>query len=187
MSGDPTKASLWTDADVRVDFGMNAAAPLDTFSPYASGWALAGLLDGGEGFTESRDEDTSEHYAWGGILIKKTRSKHKRTIKFVALEDNETVFRLVNPGSERGTEDVDGVRIDKVVVPKYEDFSISFETREGGKVKRRTVKRATIEEIGEIKDGEEEPTVYEITVVLYPEADGTLYEDVIGPEVAPAP
>lgn len=187
MSGDATNASIWTDADVRVDFLRTTAAPTDTFTAYAAGWNLVGLLDGAEGFTEARDEETSEHYAWGGVLVKKTRSKHKRTIKFVAMEDNAHVFRLVNPGSTRGTENLDGVRADKVVVPKYEDFSISFETREGDVVKRRTVKRATIEEIDEMKDSEESPTVYGITVVIYPEADGTLYETLTGPAVDPVP
>lgn len=187
MSGDATNTSIWTDADVYVDFTMSAAEPADSFTPYAPEWDVVGLLDGGEGFEEERDEDTSEHYAWGGILIKKTRSKHKRTIKFVALEDNDTTFRIVNPGSVRGTADPDGVVVSKVKVPKYEPFSISFATRDGDTVKRRTVKHAEVEEIGSIKDGEEEPTVREITVVLFPEADGTLYTEISGPATDPTP
>lgn len=187
MSGDAKNTSIWTDADVRVDFSMTADAPASSFDPYDAGWAVVGLLDGGEGFEEERDEDTSEHYAWGGVLIKKTRSKHKRTIKFVAMEDNATTFRLVNPGSVRGTADADGVRVSKIKVPKYEPFAISFEVREGDSVRRRTVKHAEIEEIGSIKAGEEEPEVREVTVVLFPEADGTLYTEVTGPAVEPTP
>lgn len=178
MSGDSTNAQIWADADVRVDFTRAAAHPADGTTAYAVGWNLVGLLDGAEGFTESRDEETSEHYAWGGVLVRKTRSKHKRTIKFVAMEDNDFVFRLVNPGSTRGTEAL-GIRTDVIKVPKYEDFSISFETKDGAVVRRRTVERATIEEIDEIKVSEEEPTVYAITVVIYPETNGTLYTDVV--------
>jgi len=182
MSGDSTKTSLWTDADVRIDWTAAAAGPSDAKTAYIAAWTLVGLLDGESGIEEERDEDTSEHFAWGGVLIKKTRSKHKRTIKFVALEDNDEVFKLINPGSTRGTP-VTGLRTDIIKVPKYVDFGISFETKEGLVSRRRTVKRATIEEIGTIKASEEEPTVYEITVVLYPEADGTLYRDVVGPNV----
>lgn len=185
MSGDAKNTSLWNDADVRVDFTQEAASPASSFDTYAAGWTVVGLLDGAEGFEEERDEDSSEHYAWGGVLIKKTRSKHKRTIKFVALEDNDTTFRLTNPGSVRGTVDLDGVRVSKVKVPKYEPFAISFEVREGGLVKRRTVEHAEIEEIGSLKDGEEDVTVREITVVLFPEADGTLYTEITGPDTDP--
>jgi hypothetical protein len=186
MSGDRSNTSIWTDADVYVDWTLTATDPADSFTALAAEWKLAGLLDGAEGFEEERDEDTSEHYAWGGILIKKTRSKHKRTIKFVALEDNETVFRLVNPGSTRGTVGTDGVRVDAIKVPKYESFKIGFELREGNIVKRR-VAVAEIESVGTLKDGEEEPSVREITVVLFPQSDGTLYDEITGPAVAPTP
>lgn len=187
MSGDASNTSLWTDADVRVDWSLEGAEPTDSFTPYGAEWMLAGLLDGGEGFSESRDEETSEHFAWGGVLIKKTRGKHKRTIKFVALEDNLTTFRLLNPGSTRSAKDAEGVTVSKIKVPKYEDFSISFEVREGDTVRRRTVKRATIETIDEMKDAEDAPSVYGVTIVIYPEADGTLYTDVSGPATAPTP
>jgi len=182
MSGDATKTSLWTDADVRVDWTMAALAPTDGKTAYAAAWGLVGLLDGSSGIEEVRDEDNAEHFAWGGVLIKKVRSKHKRTIKFVALENNDDVFKLLNPGSTRGTA-VAGVSTDIVKLPKYVDFSISFEVREGTAARRRTVKRATIEEIGTIKANEDDPAMYEITVVIYPEADGTLYRDVYGPSV----
>ena len=187
MSGDASNTSLWTDADVRVDWTLAATAPDDSFTAYAPEWLLVGLLDGSEGFSESRDEETSEHFAWGGVLIKKTRGKHKRTIKFVALEDNMQTFRLINPGSTRSAPDAEGVTVSKVKVPKYEDFALSLEVREGDKVRRRTIKRATIETVDEMKDAEDAPSVYGVTVVIYPEADGTLYTDVSGPAVAPTP
>jgi hypothetical protein len=177
MAGDPTKAALWQNADVYIaDPGTEG--PTDVSTAWAAGWAAAGLLDGDEGFTEGREGESNEFYAWGGILVKKTKSKHKRTIKFVALEDNEVVYKLVNPGSERST--AGGVTTSTVKVPTNVDFSIGFETRDGNKVKRRSVKRATVEEIGEIKESEGSLTAYEITVVIYPESDGTLYTEVSG-------
>lgn len=182
MSGDATKTSLWTDADVRIDWTNAADAPTDGITAYDADWTLVGLLDGKEGFEEERDEESSEHFAWGGVLFKKTRSKHKRTIKFVALERNDETFKLTNPGSTRGTA-VAGVSTDIIKLPKYVDFGISFEVREGLVTRRRTVKRATIEKIGTLKSNEEDPEVYEITVVIYPESDGTLYKDVTGPNV----
>lgn len=175
MAGDATNTALWTDADVYIA-PIGTAGPTDTTTAWAAAWDAVGLLDGDEGFTISRDEDTSEHYAWGGILVKKTRSKHKRTIRFVAMEDNATVFELVNPGSTRTV--AGGVATSTVKVPKYGDFAIGFETRDGDKIKRRVAARATIEEIGDITESEADPTVYEITVVIYPASDGTLYTEI---------
>ncbi len=177
MAGDPTNAALWQNADVYIA-NAGTAGPADVSTGWAVGWAAAGLLDGDEGFTESRDDESNEFYAWGGILVKKTKSKHKRTIKFIALEDNAIVYKLVNPGSARTV--AGGLTTSVVKVPSNVDFAIGFETRDGNKVKRRNVLRATVEEIGEIKESEGALTAYEITVVIYPEADGTLYTEISG-------
>jgi hypothetical protein len=175
MTGNAENTSLWDGADVFIA-PEGTEGPADVVTPWAAAWKAAGLLDGEEGFSESRDGDTSEHYAWGGVLFKRTSSKHKRTFKFVALEDNDVTFALVNPGSTRTS--VGGVRTGKIKVPKGYRFAIGFEVREGDKVKRRIVKHAEVQEVGEIKESESEPTVYEITVLVFPEADGTLYTTV---------
>lgn len=176
MAGDAENTSLWEGADIYTA-PQGTAGPTDVTAAWGVDWDLVGLLDGEEGITEARSEDTGEKYAWGGILFKKTRSKHKRTFKFIALEDNETTFALINPGSTR-TADGAGVRNATIKVPKYKPFAIGMELREDDKVKRRSALKAEVEEVAEIKESETEPTVYEITVVVFPEADGTLYREV---------
>ncbi|BCJ41675.1 hypothetical protein GCM10010168_53270 [Actinoplanes ianthinogenes] len=178
MSGDPTKASQWEGADIYIHDTIGTAGPTDLTTAWGTGWTVVGLLDGEEGATWERDEESSEKYAWGGILVKRTKSKHKRTLKFVALEDNDTVFKLINPGSTRTT--TAGVTSSKIKVPKGHEFALGMELREGDKVVRRTVKRAEVDTVDEIKESESEVTVYAITVVLYPEADGTLYTEISG-------
>lgn len=177
MSGTPTNAALWQNADVFIA-PSGTAGPTDVTTAWGSAWDVAGLLDGDQGFTESRSNDSNEFYAWGGVLVKKTKSKHKRTIKFVALEDNEVVFQLVNPGSTRST--ATGLTTATVKVPTNAEFAIGFETNDGTKRKRRVVKRATVETVGDVTDSESGLTAYEITVVLYPEADTTIYTDITG-------
>lgn len=177
MSGDAKNTALWSGADVFIA-PADTDGPTDVATAWAAAWKVAGLLDGEEGITEARDGDSSEHYAWGGILFKRTSSKHKRTFKFVALEDNDVIFSLVNPGSTRTTDVATGVRKGTIKVPKGYRFAVGFEVREDGKVKRRFALNAEVQEIGEIKESETEPTVYEITVVIFPEADGTLYHTV---------
>lgn len=176
MAGNPDNTSLWTNADVYISFTPGAEGPADLTTEWGSEWDLAGLLDGEEGFTQAREEESSEHYAWGGILHKRTKSKHKRTFRFVALEDNEVTFRLVNPGSERIAEG--GTRVATVKIPTTERIAVGFELRDGDKVKRRWAKAAEVTTVAEIKDSESEPTVYDVTVLVFPEPDGTLYHEI---------
>lgn len=175
MAGNAKNTALWEGADVYIS-ADGTDGPTDLATAWPVAWSVVGLLDGEEGFTQGRDEESSEHYAWGGLLFKRTKSKHKRTIKFVALEDNDVVFALVNPGSTRSV--AAGVRTSAIKVPSIARFSIGFEMREGDKIKRRSVLHAEVQEIGEIKESETDPTVYEITVVIFPEEDGTLFREV---------
>ncbi|UVK63534.1 major tail protein [Arthrobacter phage Janeemi] len=173
MSGDAKNTQLWNGADVFIA-PLGTAGPDDTVTAWAASWDAVGLLDGEEGFTEARDQDTSEHYAWGGNLYRRTVSKHKRSFKFVALEDNDVVFDLVNPGSDRTT--AAGVRTSKIKAPVAgQKFAIGFELRDNGRIKRRIAKIAEVSEVAEIKESESDPTVFEITVLVFPESDGTLY------------
>jgi hypothetical protein len=176
MAGDANNTSLWQGADVYIA-PSGSSGPADVTTSWGLDWQAVGLLDGAEGFSEGRENETSEKYAWGGILYRRTSSKHKRTFKFVALEDNATVFALVNPGSTRST--ASGIRTAAIKVPTVgERFAIGFETRDGERVKRRFAKFAEVQEVGEIKENEDDPTVFEITVVLFPESNGTLYRTV---------
>lgn len=187
MAGNAKNTAQWSGADVYIG-RVGTAGPSDLTSAWPTGWKPAGLLDGEEGFTEARDQETSERYAWGGILVRKTSSNHKRTIRFVALEDNDVTFDLVNPGSERTTASGERVSIVKVPTPGTK-FTIGFEMRDGDRVKRRIVDVAEVEEVAELKDAENEPKVFDITVVIFPDADGVLYTDIeTDPDyVAPAP
>jgi hypothetical protein len=166
---------LWTGADVFIA-SVGATAPTDITTAWPVAWEPVGLLDGDEGFTWARTEDTNDFYAWGGLLVRTTRSKHKRTVTFVCLEDNDVTFDLINPGSTRGTA-VAGVVTSAVKVPVPTEIAIGFEIRDGTKTVRRIVQRAAIESVAEIKESENAPTVYNVTVVLYPQADGTLWTE----------
>ncbi|WVX87933.1 major tail protein [Arthrobacter phage Snek] len=183
MAGDAKNTALWTGADVYIA-PENTAGPTDLTAAWAVAWKAVGLLDGEEGITEARESESSDFYAWGGLLYRRTNSKHKRTFKFVALEDNDTVFSLINPGSTRTV--TTGIRTGKIKAPTAgARFAVGFEVSDGTKKERRFAKSAEVIEVGEIKESENEPTVYEITVVVYPEADGTLYTTIEKDPAAP--
>lgn len=167
MSGDPTKANLWTDADVYVSFDLSAPMPANANTPFGPQWDHVGLLDGDEGMPESRDEDTDDKFAWGGILVKTSRNHFKLTKAFTALEDNATVRRLVWPGSTAT----------KIKVPKPERVLIGFEVREGEKT-RRLITSLYSECSLDGDHGENETDLESATIVatIYPTAEGDLFD-----------
>lgn len=179
MAGSASNTALWGNADVYVA-PASSLGPINVVQAYAAPWAAVGLLDGDEGFTIAQENETNEVYAWGGLLVKRTKSKHKRTIKFVCLEENATTFGLLNPGSTAPGAAVAGLTTKTIKVPSNTEIAVSFEVRDGYNVKRRTVKRAVVEEVGEIKESESDLSMYEVTLVLLPESDGTLYVELSG-------
>lgn len=177
MSGTASNATLWQNADVYIA-AANTAGPTTVYAPWPVAWTAVGLLDGDAGFAEGRSDDSNEIYAWGGLLVKKTKTHHKRTIKFTCLERNATTFGLLNPSSTRAT--ASGLTSSTVKVPTLTEFAVAFESRDGSTTKRRFIKRAVVEEVGEVTESEAGLTVYEITVAILPETDGTLYTEIEG-------
>lgn len=166
MSGDPTKASIWNDADVYIA-PLGTAQPSSITQPFSNAWTLVGLLDGDDGISESRDQSSDDFFAWGSILVRTARRQFVLTRKFTALEHNATVAGLIWPGSTST----------KRVVPKTNRFLIAFETWDGDK-KRRVISTlgAEVEEVGDINDTESDLTKYEITVKIYPNAQKELFD-----------
>jgi hypothetical protein len=166
MSGNPDNASIWGDADVYVGL-PDAVTPANIDTPFGLDWDLAGLLDGDAGFEESRSQDSSDFFAWGGLLVRTSRRNFKLTRKFVCLEENAVTLGLVWPDSGQGERRV----------PKIKRVKLGFVTLDGDKEKRVITRRyAEISEVGTIKDSESELTKLEITVDIYPDADGVLFD-----------
>lgn len=167
MSGDPTKANLWTDADVYVAFDLSTPNPTDAETPFGAGWDMVGLLDGDEGFPEGRDEDTDDKFAWGGILVRTSRQHFKLTKSFTALEDNATTKRLVWPGSTAT----------KIKVPRPEHVKVAFETREGEKTRRLiTTLYAECSLDGDHGENETDLESATIACVIFPDSSGYLFD-----------
>lgn len=167
MAGDPTKANLWTDADVYVAFDLSTPNPTDAETAFGVGWDLVGLLDGDEGFPESRDEDTDDKFAWGGILVRTSRQHFKLTKSFTCLEDNATTRRLIWPGSTAT----------KIKVPRPERVKIGFETREGGKVRRLiTSLYAECSLDGDHGENETDLESATIAATIFPDSSGFLFD-----------
>lgn len=172
MAGDPLKANLWTDADVYVSTNLSAALPANANTPFGPDWSLVGLLDGDEGFPEGRDEDTDDKYAWGGILVKTSRSHFKLTKSFTALEDNETTYSLLWPGSTPT----------QIVVPRPARVKVAFETREGDKTRRLiTALYAEVTLDGDHGENETDLESMTFAATIFPTSAGVLFDRQITP------
>lgn len=177
MSGDTTNAHSWDSADVYVA-ATGSTGPTDLTTALDAAFDAVGLVDGDEGFTEGREEDRTDHYAWGGILIKTTRAHHKRTVRFVALEDNVVTFGLLNPGSTTAT--LTGTDTRTVKTPVSDKRSWVFELSESGSVKkRRHIPSAEVTDVADITDSEGNVVAYDMTLSVYPASDGTLWKDIV--------
>jgi len=176
MSGTPANASVWADADVYIA-PIGSPLPADTSAAFSGAWSLVGLLDGSDGFEESRDQDEKDHFAWGGILVATTRKNFKLTKKFSVLEDNVATRSLIWPGST-ATE---------LKVPVPTSILIAFETRSGGKVRRLiSANYAQVNLDGSIKDSEEDLTKATLVATIFPTtaSPGVLFTVQAVPEIA---
>lgn len=182
MAGNPDNAAVWQNADVLIA-ALGSPTPVDGTtgdpdgSAFSADWDAVGLLNGDDGFTESMDMDTSDFYAWGGILVATTRRNFKLTRQFTAYEDNQTVKDLVWPGHTL-TFDGSGGYTGTLVTPDLQyKFMIAFEVRQGTQIKRVISKNyAQIDERGEATESESDLQSRQLTVAIYPDADGVLFE-----------
>lgn len=168
MSGDTTNARQWANADFWVAASLATANPADANTAFGAGWSLAGLLDGEDGMPETRDEDTTDYWAWGGILVRTGRKNFKLTKKVSVLEDNATTRALIWPGSTNSA----------IIVPRPVPIKCAFETRdaEAGVIDRLiTAGRAIVTVDGDIDVNESDLKKVTLAATIYPDASGTLF------------
>lgn len=142
MAGNADNVKIWTDADVLVYTGPGS--PFEIISPatsanvpasitdlFNSTWAYVGMLKGDAGFAESREWSQTDIPAWGYGTVKVSNKDYKDTRKFTAIEDNDTTFDLIWPGST----DTD------IVVPKPANRYLAFELTDDEGNKKRLITR----------------------------------------------
>jgi hypothetical protein len=174
MAGDTDNPRVWVNADVYVG-AVDTPAPTDLVTPLNAAFEALGLLSE-DGMTEAREEDKTDHYAWGGILVRTTRSKHKRTIRVIALEDNPVVFDLVNPGSEAET--TGGVTTRTVKTPQPNKKAFVIEQSDGDITRRISIPTGEVLDVGDIETSDSTLAQKELTITVYPDEEGVLYHEI---------
>lgn len=177
MAGDTSNTHAFEDAPDLLVADVGTTAPTTLTDAFGVGWDAVGLL-GDEGLTEGREQDSSDHFAWGGILLRTIKSKHKRTFRVILMEDNAITFGLLNPGSTTATST--GVDTRTVKAPTTNIKAFGFDLKDGGAtVKRIIIPTGEVTEVGDTVYSDGEVTGYEATITVYPAADGTLFKELV--------
>lgn len=175
MSGNPDLAAVWGGADVLV-------APVGTAIPvagaaFAGAWEFVGLLDGGQGFEEAIEQDSTDHNAWGYGVIATTYGNTKVTKTFTALEENEVVMGLVYDISGMTFDDVAGTYVgDLAVRDNTSRVLVAFVTTSGDIERRMITKNyATVAATSAGTESEESLASKGFTVTIVPDENRKLY------------
>jgi hypothetical protein len=175
VSGNPDNAAVWGGADVLI-------APVGTALPVAgaafgAGWEFVGLLDGGQGFTEAIEQDSTDHSAWGYGVIATTYGSTKVTKTFTALEENEVVMGLVYDTSGMTFDDEAGTFVgDLAVRDNTTRVLVAFVTTSGTTERRMITKNyATIVPTDAGTESEDSLSSKGFTVTIVPDDAKKLY------------
>jgi hypothetical protein len=183
MAGNPTNAAVWGGADVLI-------APVGTAIPvgnaaFAAAWKYVGLLDGGQGFEESIETESTDHEAWGYGVIATTYKGTKVTKTFTTLEDGSIVNGLVYDTSEMTFDDEAGTYVgDLKIRDNTTRVRIAFVVRSGDTEQRRISKNyATVVATGAGSESEESLASKSFTATIVPDDDRVLYYAYKGPSL----
>jgi hypothetical protein len=102
MSGTQANARIWSQVDVSVA-PVGTTAPTTVAAALDAAFDLVGFLDEDAGVEFNPARSVSDHFAYGGALLRTGVKGEKHSFKFMALEDNPIVEGLVNPGGTIST------------------------------------------------------------------------------------
>lgn len=176
MTGTPSNASLWANADVYISSNLAEPNPATASTAFGGGWTLVGLLDGGAGFdTEAAYGTVKDYFAWGGALVATARQNFKLVRKFTVLEDNAVTRSLIWPGSTSS----------QIIIPVPANIKIAFELRTGGKVKRLISRNyAQVDTDGKFNEGETDLAKVPLSATIFPDGSGVLFDQQSTPTIS---
>jgi hypothetical protein len=171
-----TDVRMWTNAEVYTA-PAETAGPTDTTSDWSASWTDVGLLAEDAGISDTQTVETTELFAYGGILVRKGRSKFVKTLTMTLLSNADVVFKLTNPGStSTGAGDVTRTVLVPTLTSDIRAFGLNL--TDGDTIARRVYATAEITEVGDAQMLDNALYARPITITVYPDDDGVLYTEV---------
>lgn len=178
IPADTTILSFTSDTEVEMSANASATgASVAATLGATTGWKYAGLLDGGQGFEESIEVESTQHSAWGYGVILTTYKDQVLTRTFTALEENAAVMDLVYDTSSMTFDDEAGTYVGTLKVRDHtEQIRIAFVTRSGTTEKRLISKGyATVAPTTAGSDSEESLGSKTFEATIYPNGSQELW------------
>lgn len=175
MAGTPGNAAVWGGADVLIA-PTTATIPTGN-EAFSADWKYVGCLDGGQGFEEAIEQDSTDHSAWGFGVIATTYGNTKVTKTFTALEENEVVMGLVYDVSGMTFDDEAGTYVgDLKVRDNTTRVRVAFVTTSGDTERRMITKNyATVAATAAGTESEEALASKGFTATIVPDDSKVLY------------
>lgn len=180
-TGIPALTTILTvDSATGATLSANASASgtiTASIGATSNGWSYVGLLDGGQGFEEGIEVESTDHSAWGYGVISTTYKDQKTTKTFTALEENETVMGLVYDVDAMTFDDVAGTYVGTLKTRDHtEHLLIAFVLTSGANEKRMITKSyGTVAPTSAGTDSEESLQSKSFTATIYPNGSNELW------------
>lgn len=146
------------------------ALPTDASTDLASAFVSVGYVSE-DGLTEKETRNHQNHKAWGGDTVDSSQTEYVKAYNFKMIETNETTMKVrygvgnviaeggkVSQVKHNSKELPEGVWVIEMII--------------AGDICRRVIPRGKIDEIGDITYNDSNLVKYDVTLGLYPDADG---------------
>lgn len=150
-------------------------APTDATTSLASAFSGVGYVSE-DGLTEKESRTYERHKAWGGDTVASSQTEYSKSYTFKMIETNEATMKArygaANVTAASG--DVTKVRHNAA---ELDEGVWVIEMVIAGKIVRKVMPRAKIEEIGDITYADGSLVAYEVTLGLLPDSSGDYETD----------
>lgn len=154
------------------------ALPTDTDTALASGYTCVGYISE-DGLTRAKEITSESIKAWGGDVVKRTRTSNDSTVKFKMIEYLKKIVQQVVHGNDNVTGDLEnGMTIkDKPAFAGEDRVWIIDQIMTGNVKDRMVIPDAIVTAVGEVNFKDNDVAGYEVTLGTIPDSDGvTVYE-----------
>lgn len=142
-----------------------------------------------DGLVNNRSFDVEDIKAWGGDVVASVENNNKDTFGFTLIEvmSLDVLKTVYNDANVTGTALSSGLTV-KVNSKEHEAKAWVFDMiLKGGILKRITLPKAAITEIGEITYKDNEAVGYAVTLTAYPDTNGNTHYEYLQTATTPTP
>lgn len=144
--------------------------PTDASTDLAEAFVSVGYVSD-EGLTEKETRSYQKHKAWGGDTVDSSQTEYAKSYGFKMIETNETTMK-VRYGAENVTAEGGKVSQVKHNAKELPEGVWVIEMIIAGKIVRKVMPKAKIDEIGDIAYNDSNLVKYDVTLGLYPDTSG---------------